>query len=364
MAKKPTNVSIDEFLSNRKDFVGSNGAVTKATKAPASWDSVNRSARFVMSTEAPDRDKDIIIQSGMNLTEFLKNPQALMFHNSWSFPIGSWEDVQTITAGRPKRTEGTLKFVPAGKDAQADLAAFHVENGSLRAVSIGFIPKAVRRREEDPVGGWPGYEILESELVECSLVPIPANPGALVKGAGRDLKASRDLIEEILDTWIKLPTGLIAPRKDYEAALAGITGFKTTAQAPCASKEDGDEDADNTGTPGARDDDEDDNPPRTADEEKSGDTDGDAETSDDEPDEDDGKKGVRVTVVNHTDADVTIVKRIKDAVEASVSTILKGINFGSRAKAPEPPKPADPDLLAQAKARFEAVQKASESRLI
>lgn len=224
-------ISVDEYLMKRKDFTTSDGVVRKAVKAPASYDDAARSARFIMSTEEPDRDNDIVMQAGINLDAFLKNPVAPFGHRSHDFSVGSWENVEKILNGRPKRMEGTLKFLPAGGDAVVDRAAFHVKHGALRACSIGFMPKRLRQRERDTDDGWPGYEILESELVECSLVSVPANPSAMAKSINSDEEArwARDTIEEVLDNWAKHPeTGLLIPRSEFEAAAKSLGGEKTS----------------------------------------------------------------------------------------------------------------------------------------
>lgn len=225
--------SIDEFLSARKDFVKSGDILVKAARAPASWNAEQRTARFTMSAEIEDRDRDIIVQAGLVIDEFLKNPVAPFQHNSWTFPIGTWKDVEKNLNGRPKRTEGTLVLVPEGTDEVADRLAKHIEAGTIRACSIGFVPKSVRRREvpEDKKDSYyyPGYEILEAELVECSPVTIPANPAALAKSAANGNVFAREVLEEVLDNWIKNPaTGLIMPRAEFEKAQKEASGNKTT----------------------------------------------------------------------------------------------------------------------------------------
>lgn len=209
-------VSVDEYCNARKGFVRDNGTVLKVFKAPPSLDKEKRTARFVMSTEEPDRDRDIIVQAGLDTTEFMKNPVALYGHRSWEPPIGKWSDITRVN-GKPKRTEGTLEFLPEGTDDIADRIFRHVSAGSLRAVSIGFMPKRLRRREQDNDDRWPGYEITESELFECSVVTIPANAQALVKDAAGDPIIARELVEEALDTWARDPaTNLLIPREEFE----------------------------------------------------------------------------------------------------------------------------------------------------
>ena len=225
----PKIISVDEYLSKRKDFVKSGNTIMKAARSPASWNSDARSATFVMSTEDPDLDDDIVFQAGIDFTNFMKNPVCLGFHNSRTWPVGSWSNIKTIM-GNPNKTEGDCSFLPVGADPDSDRMANHVAAGTIRACSVGFIPTKIQQREnDDPDGGWPGFNIMECQLVECSLVPIPANPSALIKSADGDFKAARELIEEVLDTWAKHPaTGLLIPRSEYEAALKTINGDRTS----------------------------------------------------------------------------------------------------------------------------------------
>ncbi|WP_048710792.1 HK97 family phage prohead protease [Microvirga massiliensis] len=236
-------VSVDEYLAARKNFVSEDGTVMKAAKGVPSWDPEKRSARFVMSTQTPDRDRDVVHQEGVDLTEFMKNPQGLLFHSSSKFPVGLWSDVSKILNGRPKRTEGTLTLHPAGGPIpEIDQAAWMLEHGGIRTVSIGFLPKSVKKREvpeeKQDTYYWPGYDILEAELIECSLVPIPAQPEAIAKAARGELKMSRDLIEEILDTWTRTGTGLVIPRAELEAAHKESSGNRTIVVVVGAEKVD------------------------------------------------------------------------------------------------------------------------------
>jgi hypothetical protein len=224
-------ISIDEFLSKRKDFVKSNGVLMKAAKAPSSWNDEERSVVMTMSTDQEDRDRDVVVQAGLDISEFLKNPVAPFAHRSYDFSVGNWSDVKKDLPGDHRSTEGKLTLLPAGGDAQVDRVAFHMKNGGIKMCSIGFMPKRVRRREEDADGGWPGYEIVEATLLECSPCLIGANPGALAKAAQNDEEAkwAREYIEEICDTWVKHPeTGLLVPYGEFVAAYKALTGEKTT----------------------------------------------------------------------------------------------------------------------------------------
>lgn len=234
---KPITVSVDEVLDSRKDFVRGEDTLVKSillpdqTKAtPKSWNGEERSATFIMSAESEDRMHDVVVQDGLDLTHFLSNPQLLLFHNSRSWPVGSWSDVAKIN-GRPKRTEGKATLLPEGVDQDADRAARHVQHGTLRTVSIGFRVLAAEKILDEK-GEWAnyGYRFTASELLECSLVPIPALREARVKdGAVDGWTIPYEAIEQCLDNWAKHPeTGLIIPRAAYEAAHREATGSKTS----------------------------------------------------------------------------------------------------------------------------------------
>lgn len=238
MASK--RVTLDEYLHakgahglQRKQFARDNGVVLKAAHAEgekrAKYTKGSGRMSFVMSAEVEDRDRDIVIQAGLDSTEFEKNPVAPWAHRSGDFPVGKWENLQKLLGGRPKRTEGDLVLTMADPNAQRLEA--HWAAGSLVACSIGFMPKEIERREipDDMKGDYyyPGYIIHTAELYECSPCSIPANPAALAKAAADGDVLSREIIEEVLDNW-KVENGLLMPRKAFEDAHKQAGGDKHT----------------------------------------------------------------------------------------------------------------------------------------
>lgn len=226
------HVSLDEILTKRQDSVKLTEAgdtLVKQFKAPSSWNDDTRSAKFVMSTEEPDRYGDVVVQSGLDISEFEKNPIALLFHDNRNFGIGLWSEVKKIS-GKPRRTEGTLNFAPEGISDEADKAVKHVSAGLMRCVSISFMPKDWESIVVD--GRWMGYRFNESELVECSLVPVPAHPSAIAKAAGGDRGVHLQTIEKVLDEWAMTPEGVIVPRaayeREYQIIKAAAKGARST----------------------------------------------------------------------------------------------------------------------------------------
>ncbi len=137
--------------------------------APESYDEATRSIEFVCSTPVQDRHGTIVKQK-WRLEWFNQNPIALFGHDSRS-PIGRWE--LGVKGGKLR---GRLFF--AHGDADADKYLNLAKQGVLRAVSVGFIPHSYKWEMHDDV------EVLvfdDNELLEVSLVSIPANPEALAR---------------------------------------------------------------------------------------------------------------------------------------------------------------------------------------
>ncbi len=148
--------------------------------------------RLIVNTGALDRDKDRVFPNGGKLENFLKNPMLLWGHNyrePWAV-IGKATDI-THNIDRIEITP-QLREPANDSDPQVIIRSLW-ESGLVRAASIGFMPL---KYEENDQGG---YDFTEWELLEVSLVPVPANQEALrlaVKGLGGDVDMPR-LIEEV-----------------------------------------------------------------------------------------------------------------------------------------------------------------------
>ena len=132
---------------------------------------------FVLSDETPDRLGDIIKSDGWILENFKKNPVALWNHSAMH-PIGQWKNLRIEKGG----LRGKLELAPLGTSPRIDEIIKLVDCGVLRAVSVGFRPIAhePRNKSSNPVDAMMGGMIFtKHELVETSLVSIPANPNAL-----------------------------------------------------------------------------------------------------------------------------------------------------------------------------------------
>lgn len=120
---------------------------------------------MTFSTSDEDRHGDVVEQE-WDLKWFKKNPVLIDSHNydSITHIIG-----KVLNIGADKALSGEIEF--ATMNPKGALAQAMVDGGFLNASSVGFIPK-----EFDDKG-----RILKSELLEISMVSVPANPRALLE---------------------------------------------------------------------------------------------------------------------------------------------------------------------------------------
>jgi HK97 family phage prohead protease len=156
---------------------------------------------FILSDATPDRYDDIIMTAGWELANFKKNPIALFAH-SGSFPIGKWKSVRI----EDNALRGTLDLAPEGTSDRIDEIRRLVDAGILKAVSVGFTPIAYEERKGDTYG----LVYTEQELVECSLVSVPANPNALQ--VAKELKISAGTQELVFGEHANKKTKILASK--------------------------------------------------------------------------------------------------------------------------------------------------------
>lgn len=139
---------------------------------------------FVVSTPEVDRYGTVIVPSGIDYTAYLNNPIVLAQHEADEWPIGKCLGF----AMNGENLEATLQIHRITDEAceVADL----VRNGYVNAVSVGIIPT---EWEEKNVDGETVTFYTKSELVEFSIVSIPANRQALLKKSYERKNKKRNL---------------------------------------------------------------------------------------------------------------------------------------------------------------------------
>jgi HK97 family phage major capsid protein/HK97 family phage prohead protease len=138
---------------------------------------------FVLSDETVDRYGDVIVASGWQLANFKRNPIALFGHDQ-STPIGVWENLRV----EGTKLMGRLKLAARGTSTRIDEIISLVEQGVLKAVSVGFRPL-----DREPLDSGVRYKL--QELLETSVVSVPANPAALA--VAKSMNISADTMKQV-----------------------------------------------------------------------------------------------------------------------------------------------------------------------
>ncbi len=148
-------------------------------------DEKERTITAIASTEARDRYGDVVKQDGIQTKNFMKNPVIPFAHKYRDLPVAKALKIWKGKEGNKPVTYFTAKFA----DFEfADTVFRLLKEGFLNAFSIGFQPRSWEDSKEDGIG-WTRY-YTKTDLLEISVVPVPANPEALA------LAVSKGVISE------------------------------------------------------------------------------------------------------------------------------------------------------------------------
>lgn len=178
-------LSRDEWVTRTQKSGTSAGALVKAytsdiVKAADSPDG-GRVRTFTITTGNPDREKDVINPDGWMLANYRNNPVVLFAHDYRSLPVGKGLNIRQ----GPGSLIADVEFPPPGVYAFADTVLGMIDFGALKATSVGFDPAEWTIDEQRG-----GYNFIRQELLEFSIVPVPANAEALqlaLKGMGASI---------------------------------------------------------------------------------------------------------------------------------------------------------------------------------
>lgn len=149
----------------------------------------SRKITFVASDGTRDSAGTVLNVNGWKLDRFNSNGIIGYQHKVY----GGWDDTDNpdnvIGKGYAYVKDGQLlvdvEFEPAEINELAEKIYQKLLFGSLKAVSVGFMPvgKGQWGKDEESLDGKnPTYYYAGQELLEVSVVNIPANPNALKKG--------------------------------------------------------------------------------------------------------------------------------------------------------------------------------------
>lgn len=162
-------------------------------------DTTEHTIEFIMTTETTDRHGDIVDVDSIKLDNYMLNPVVLPQHDHSSPAIGKVVELRKEMVNGLKALIGKVKFAVGLYDV-ADTYWNLYSKGFMSAVSIGFIPESAEARDGS-------FVLFGSELLELSMVSIPANQLALAKSAGINVKPllrNNAFMKELRDTTIAI----------------------------------------------------------------------------------------------------------------------------------------------------------------
>lgn len=129
----------------------------------------------IFSTEDEDRHGEIVYQN-WDLKNFKKNPVILNSHNYGDITEILGKAIEINNDKEVKKLTGAIQFA-VSQNPKAKIAFDLYAGGFANAFSVGFMPKEFNDKGD----------ILKAELLEISLVSVPANALALAKAKGIDV---------------------------------------------------------------------------------------------------------------------------------------------------------------------------------
>lgn len=140
-------------------------------------DTENRTAEFVISSEAVDSYNTVFKAEGWDLSQYLKNPIVTYNHSLYSNNPDSIIGTSEVFFD-DKKLIGRVTFEPAEINPLADTVFKKINHGTLKMASVGARIKDGHMGNKDHGEDPDVLYFDKSELIEWSVVPAGANPEA------------------------------------------------------------------------------------------------------------------------------------------------------------------------------------------
>lgn len=147
---------------------------------------------LVITDQSEDRYGDTIATDGWTFDNFEKNPVLLWAHDYRAHPVGKLAAPRTV--GKKVKAK-IAEWVPRDLSEFAWATEQMMRRGFLNACSVGFRPLSYEYNDDYSI------KYITQELLEVSVVPVPANANALVaaKGAGLWVPSIEEWLVKTLD---------------------------------------------------------------------------------------------------------------------------------------------------------------------
>ena len=141
----------------------------------------DRSIKFIITTGDADRENDVIDPTGWDVSNYLKNPVVLFAHDYGSLPIARTTKLEQ----HDDHLVAIAEFATEDLNPMAEQVFNMLKQGFLRGASVGFRPTVFEYNNDRG-----GVDFSGQELLEFSVVPIPANAQSLMAAGVKEKDVS------------------------------------------------------------------------------------------------------------------------------------------------------------------------------
>lgn len=211
---------LGDRLVRRELSDGRTVELVETTVEVAAFDPEKRTVEVLASDATLDRYGDRIEVEGWQLEQYANNPVVQINH---SYAVQ--DNVGTATVRKtPQGLRASITL--NADDPAAEMVSTKLRNRSVRAVSVGFLPREWELIRDEQGKATGGIRFVKSELLEISFVAVPANANALVISNSLDPERETEMNLTELETrlieqgeWLKKIEDDLA-RKSAHAAAA------------------------------------------------------------------------------------------------------------------------------------------------
>ena len=227
---------MEESLKDLPADCKSHGYKRVATMGKAETAEDERTDVSVITSEALDRDNEVMLADGINWDQFTKAGMPVTFaHDYKALPIGRGLWVKSFyTKSQPTRGwKGKTQYATRPDDWEgpwmADGVWHLVKGGMLNGKSIGFIPTLMREATPDEIRVRPELKkasviIAKSIALEWAVAPVAANQEALVQEVSKKEFEGLGILEAVTFVEVVEPVEEQLTYKQLkEAHLAQLT---------------------------------------------------------------------------------------------------------------------------------------------
>jgi len=195
------------------------GYQKRTTLAPMDIAEGERADISLITSDAVDRDREVMIPKGGNWKQFEKNPVVTFAHAYDQLPVGRalW-----VKAARDDKTNGWLaktQYTERPEDWEGpwfpDAVWHFVKSGDLAGKSIGFLPLDGSPPDEKEIKARPElagvqFVIRKWLALEYAVAPVQSNPDAIVIAVGKAHDAGLEIPSVIFEQMgLVIPTGTV-----------------------------------------------------------------------------------------------------------------------------------------------------------